>query len=56
MNITTIKSYTQVWKQVLCYVFQAEDEKVGKQLAYKLQGRRSIAIQQVRAIIREFQE
>ena len=51
MDITTIKSYTQVWKQVLCYVFQAEDEEVEKRLAYKLRGRQQIAIQEVRTII-----
>jgi hypothetical protein len=56
MDITTIQRYTQVWKQVLCYVFRAEDEDVEKQPAYKLQGRQQIAIQQVQAIIQEFQE
>ena len=56
MDITTVKSYTHVWKQVLCYVFRAEDEEVKKRPAYRLRGRQSIAIQQVRAIIQEFQE
>ena len=38
MDITTIQSYTRVWKQLLCYIFRAEDEDVEKQLVYKLQG------------------
>jgi RecQ family ATP-dependent DNA helicase len=56
MDITTIQSYTRVWKQVLCYVFRAEDEDVQKRPAYKLRGRQQIAVQEVRAIIQEFQE
>jgi hypothetical protein len=56
MDITTIQRYTHVWKQVLCYVFRAEDEDVEKRPAYKLRGRQQIAIQQVQAIIQEFQE
>jgi hypothetical protein len=43
MDITTIQRYTQVWKQALCYVFQAEDKDIEKRLAYKLQGRQQIA-------------
>jgi hypothetical protein len=35
-------------------MFQAEDEDVEKQLAYKLQGQQQVAIQQVQAIIQEF--
>ena len=56
MDITTVKSYTQVWKQLLCYVFRAEDEEVEKRPAYKLQGQQQIAIQEVQAMIQEFQE
>ena len=37
-------------------MFWAEDKDVEKQLVYKLQGRQQIAIQQVQAIIQEFQE
>jgi RecQ family ATP-dependent DNA helicase len=56
MDITTVKSYTHVWKQLLCYVFRAEDEEVRKRPAYKLRGQQQIAKQEVRDIIREFQE
>ena len=56
MDITTIQSYTQVWKQLLCYILRAEDEEVDKRPAYKLTGRQQIAVQAVRAIIQEFQE
>jgi hypothetical protein len=56
MDITTIRRYTRVWKQVLCYVFQAEDEDIEKRSAYKLRGQQQIAIQQLQAIIQEFQE
>jgi hypothetical protein len=37
-------------------MFQAEDEEVGKRPVYRLQGRQSIAIQEIQAIIQEFQE
>jgi hypothetical protein len=56
MDITTIQSYTRVWKQVLCYVLRAEDEDAEKRPAYKLTGRQQIGVQAVRAIIQEFQE
>jgi hypothetical protein len=55
MDITTVKSYTHVWKQLLCYVFRAEDEDIDKRPAYRLRGQQQIAIQEVRAVIREFQ-
>ena len=44
MDIDTVKRYTRVWKQLLCYIFRAEDQDVKKQLAYKLQGQQSVAI------------
>ena len=44
MDITTVKSYTYVWKQLLCYMFQAEDEDIDKRLAYRLRGQQQIAI------------
>jgi hypothetical protein len=55
IDITTIQSYTRVWKQVLCYVFRAEGAEVEKRLAYKLRGQQQIAIHEVRAVIHEFQ-
>src|SRR5277367_6450351 len=55
MDITTVKRYTHVWKQLLCYVFRAEDEDIDKRPAYRLRGQQQIAIQEVRAVIREFQ-
>ena len=56
MDITTIQSYTRVWKQVLCYIMRAEDEDDNKRPAYKLTSRQQIAMQEVRSIIQEFQE
>ena len=44
MDIDTVKRYTRVWKQLLCYIFRAEDEEVDKRPAYKLTGRQQIAI------------
>jgi hypothetical protein len=55
MDITTVQTYTRVWKQVLCYVFRAEGVEVEKRPAYKLRGQQQIAIQEVRSVIQEFQ-
>ncbi|KFY68109.1 hypothetical protein V496_01286 [Pseudogymnoascus sp. VKM F-4515 (FW-2607)] len=42
MDITTVRSYTQIWRQLLCYVFRAEGEKPEDRLAYKLTERQKI--------------
>jgi hypothetical protein len=55
MDITTVQSYTRVWKQVLCYVFRAKDKEVESWPAYKLRGQQQIAIHEVQAVIQEFQ-
>ena len=44
MSVNTVRDYTWVWKQLLCYIFRAEDEESRKRLAYKLNGKQQIAI------------
>jgi hypothetical protein len=56
MEINTVQRYTRVWKQLLCYLFRAEDEELSKRLAYKLTGSQQIAIHKVKEIIQEFQK
>ena len=56
MDITTIQSYTQVQKQILYYIIQAENKDIDQQPVYKLISRQQIAIQRVKFIIQEFQE
>jgi hypothetical protein len=56
IDINTVQRYTRVWKQLLCYIFQAEGVEVEKRLAYKLTKSQQIAIHKVKAIIQEFQE
>jgi hypothetical protein len=55
MDITTVRSYTQVWKQVLCYIVRVEDEDPADRPAYKLTRRQEISIRILRESIREFQ-
>jgi hypothetical protein len=56
MDNTTVRSYTQVWRQILCYILlRAEDEDPADRPAYKLTPRQEISIQILRENIREFQ-
>jgi hypothetical protein len=55
MDITTVQRYTEVWRQLLRYVFRAEDEEPDKRPPYELTERQQICIEDVRASIREFQ-
>jgi hypothetical protein len=48
-----IQRYTQVWKELLCYIIQAEDEEADKRSAYKLTGRQQIAVHEVQRVIQE---
>lgn len=51
MDIDTVQRYTQVWKEFLCYIIQAEDEEADKRPAYKLMGRQQIAVYEVQRVI-----
>lgn len=51
-----VQEYTQVWRQLLCYIFRAEGKEADKWPAYKLSRRQQIAIQEVRRVIEEFKE
>jgi hypothetical protein len=55
MDTTTVRLYTQVWRQILCYIFRAEDEEPADRPAYKLTQRQEVGIQVLRENIREFQ-
>ena len=55
MDITTVRSYTQIWRQLLCYVFRAEGEKPEDRPAYKLTERQKISVRGLQAIVQEFQ-
>jgi hypothetical protein len=54
MDITTVRSYTHVWRQILCYIVRAEDEDPTDRPAYKLTPRQEIGIQDLRESIEEF--
>lgn len=36
MDITTVKAYTEVGKQLLCYIFRSKDIEPDKRPAYEL--------------------
>ncbi|KFY65884.1 hypothetical protein V496_02277 [Pseudogymnoascus sp. VKM F-4515 (FW-2607)] len=55
MDITTVRSYTQIWRQLLCYVFRAEGEEPEDRPAYKLTERQKISMCGLQAIVEEFQ-
>ena len=55
MDITTVRSYTQIWRQLLCYVFRAEGEKPEDRPAYKLTERQKISMRGLQAVVQEFQ-
>jgi hypothetical protein len=54
MDITTVRSYTHVWRQLLYYVFRAEREKPKGRPAYKLTERQNISMHGLQAIVQEF--
>lgn len=51
IGINTVQNYTQVWRQLLCYIFCTEDEDIEKQPVYKITGRQKIAITEVQSSI-----
>jgi superfamily II DNA helicase RecQ len=55
MDITTVRSYTQVWRQILCYIIRAEDEEAANRPAYKLTPQQEVSIRVLRESIGEFQ-
>ena len=54
MDITTIKRYTEVCKSVMLFMFRAEEDEPDKRPPYELTERQQMAIEDVRASIREF--
>ena len=54
MDITTIKSYVGVWRQLLCYVWRAEEDEPDKRPPYKLTERQDTCLKHVRAAIQGF--
>jgi hypothetical protein len=56
MDITTVRSYTQVWRQILCYIVRAEDEEPANRPAYKLTPRQEVGIQVLRESIQVLRE
>ncbi|KFZ17436.1 hypothetical protein V501_01718 [Pseudogymnoascus sp. VKM F-4519 (FW-2642)] len=56
MDITTIERYVEVWKQLLLFVFRAEDDKAEFQPPYVLTEAQQSAMQTVRDKIGAFQE
>jgi superfamily II DNA helicase RecQ len=56
MDITTVRSYTQVWRQILGYIFRAEDTDPDDRPAYQLTSNQAMNIQSLRDEIRKFRE
>jgi hypothetical protein len=56
MDNTTVRLYTNVWRQLLCYIFRAEQAEPEKRPGYKLTIRQRIATDDLQAIIQEFME
>ncbi len=54
MDITTVKAYTEVYKQLLRYIFRSKDIEPKKRPGYKLTERQQMAIQDVWTNIKEF--
>jgi hypothetical protein len=54
IDITTVKAYTEVYKQLLHYIFRFKDIKPKKRPGYKLTERQQMAINDVWTNIKEF--
>ena len=54
MDITTVKIYTEIYKQLLYYIFRSKDIKPEKRPGYKLTERQQMAIQDIWINIEEF--
>src|SRR3984885_10677206 len=55
MDITTVRSYTRVWRQILCYIIRAEDTDPTERPVYKFTTWQEESIRALRESIREFQ-
>ena len=53
MDITTVKAYTEVGKQLLCYIFWSKDIEPDKWLAYELTERQQMCIKDMWTSIKE---
>jgi hypothetical protein len=53
MDITIIKVYTEVGKQLMNYIFRSKDIKTDKRLAYELMERQQMCIKDVWTSIKE---
>lgn len=51
MDVTTVKRYTEVCKELLCFIFPAEHDEPDKRLPYELTGRQRASIEDVQVII-----
>jgi hypothetical protein len=56
MDITTIKRYVEVWKQLLLFVFRAKEVDIDEQPPYVLTKEQQTAMQVVRDRINRFQQ
>jgi superfamily II DNA helicase RecQ len=56
MDITTVRSYTHVWRQILGYVFRTQDTPTDKRPPYKLTSNQIIYMQSLRRLIDRFQQ
>ena len=54
MDITTVKAYTEVYKQLLRYIFRSKDIKPEKRPGYELTERQQMCIKDVWTSIEEF--
>ncbi|KAJ8060117.1 hypothetical protein OCU04_010471 [Sclerotinia nivalis] len=54
MDITTVMRYTEVCKQLLCYIFRSKDIEPKKRPVYELTERQQICIEDMRTSIEEF--
>ena len=54
IDITIVKAYTEVYKQLLHYIFRSKDIEPEKRPGYKLTERQQMAIQDVWTNIEEF--
>ncbi|KAL3420487.1 hypothetical protein PVAG01_08986 [Phlyctema vagabunda] len=54
ISITTVKTYTDVWKTLLYYVLRAEDDDEAKRPLYQLTPKQQCQLRELRDKIREF--
>jgi DNA-binding PadR family transcriptional regulator len=54
MDITTVQRYTEVCKQVLLFIFRAEEDEPDTRPLYELTERQQASIEEIREAIRRF--